>query len=775
VPDEPGYLTDLLSQHSLEFIENNRDIPFFCYVPHGAVHAPYDIMRSDLEEMCTIWDDEYPALAWDNVKILQSPSTTNLIGGVEELRCSGAEEFDMNVLDGQLPGFFDLVYYTMIYSMDKATGLLLDRLEVLGLTTNTIVVFASDNGGVINRGDNSPFRGGKVTIWEGGIHVPAAIWWPGTLDANKEPYSSGDNVYSNLTQYFDWYPTLIDMTEQTLNGTDLDGINLTSNLFSRISARPSFENCYFGMDDYWASVHNDRWKLHFNRVSGRRSTLLLYDLLNDPAESSDIASSNPIERDTLIALMDQWFASGDVTASYMPLSGDSLPPYANPAPFGDILEIKATQTGPISGEAEGVSVGFSNNDFKSLNIFDLYVQASDVIEYDIYVAEDSGHDSGFFCSPSRGSEPLFNTDLGIHPSGSMLYETVMPRGQWVRIAVGVGDIAPSTSNPQYIGLFNPAPGYSHFYLDNVVVRRKDGTVRDMVWNNGNDSDTSPGYYYNGTKYSSLPAGCPFSNITLATQDLSVLGSIPDNGLNYSDWMAEVGDLDQLDPAAAGPTNQWSLMTEYGLGSDPSTYTAGMIKGTNAPTAQQLGSYAIGDDYLTLSFDFNRDAGDVEVVVSESTNLVDWTDTLVLQPPYADTASLATNLMVLSVSDNAPATGYPVPTTRITARGGRALADESAGFLKLVVRPVVAAAATPLSLNAVSHEGILLEWAGGEAQALFVIERAPAGTGSFTKIAETGNYQYTDSTAVSGQSYDYRVRAINAAGLSSWSNIANTTR
>jgi arylsulfatase A-like enzyme len=784
VPDEPGYLTDLISQHSLAFVETNRAVPFFCYVPHGAVHAPYDITRSDLEEMCNIWDDEYPGLAWDNVKMLEATSGSGrLIRDVEELRCTPGAEFDRETLDGQINGFADLVYYTMIYSMDKATGALLDRIEELGLTTNTIVVFSSDNGGVIGRGDNGLFRGGKTQIWEGGIHVPAAIWWPGRLDAYQAPYSSGDNVYSNLTRYVDWYPTLIGMTEQTLNGTDLDGINLSSNLFNRTSARPDFDNCYFGLDDYWAAVHSGRWKLHFNRVSGIRSTLLLYDLLNDPAESANVAASNPIERDTLIALMDQWFSSGDVTTSYMPLTGDSLPPYSNPAPAGEILEIKATQTGTISNRDQGVSVGFSKQEFKGLNIFDYYIQANDVIEYDIYVAGDSGHNSGLFCSPSRGSEPLFNTDLGVDPSGNMLFEASIPTGQWVRVAAGVGDIAPGpSSSPQYIGLFNPAPGYYHYYLDNVVVRRKDGTVRVMVWSSGNDTDTSPSYYFNGTKYTSLPAASPFSTITLTTQDISVLGSTPDSGMNYSEWMDNIGGLEGLDPTGAGPTNQWPLVTEYGLGSDPSTYTAGFTKSTNYPGSNQLGTYAFRElfvdaqnkDYFTMSFDFNREASDIEIVLQESSNLVDWVDSLVLQPPYTDTSGLASSSTVVSVSDNAPG-DYTADTTRITARSAIALDDGTKGFLKLEVRPTVAAPSIPLYLIAVSHDGILLEWSSAAAQEQFVIERAPAGTDAFARIAETTNYQYTDRSAIAGISYDYRVRAVNAAGLSSWSNTASITR
>jgi hypothetical protein len=253
-------------------------------------------------------------------------------------------------------------------------------------------------------------------------------------------------------------------------------------------------------------------------------------------------------------------------------------------------------------------------------------------------------------------------------------------------------------------------------------------------------------------------------------------TVTKSGSNYSEWLAGLGGLGEIDPAGAGPTNQWPLIVEYGLGSDPATYTAGWIKGTNGPTSQQLGSYAVQDNYLTMCFDLNREAADIEVVVSESTNLIDWADTLVLQPPYSNAAiQIGSNPSVVEVADNEASNGYPVATTRITTRGGNVVDDEPKGFLKLEVRPTVAAPSIPLSLIATSHDGILLEWSGGGEHELFIIERASAGTGTFTRLAETSNCQFVDTSAVSGQSYDYRVRSLNAAGATEWSNTATIMR
>ena len=522
VPNDQGYLTDQIEKYSIEFIESyaSQKKPFFCYISHGAVHSPYDILRSDLQEMCGIVDDANPSLAWDNVKNLQSPSSKNLIQDMENLRCSEGAEFDWEKLDKKLPGFKKLVYYTVIFSMDKTVANVLDKIEELGIKNNTIVVFTSDNGGVLNRADNYPFRGGKHQLWEGGIHVPAAIWWPGKFDANRAPYSPGNNVYRYLTQYLDWYPTLINMSGATLNGTDLDGIDLTQHLQNRTSVRSDFNRCYFGLDHRWATVRNENWKLHYNRLSGNAKVLELYNLKIDSAEKTNVALSSPVERDTLIALADQWFASGEVTTSFMPA------PYPNtdPAALGDILDVKATQTGSTN---TGISVGFTNPKYIDSNVYAHYFHASDVIEYDIYVADDSDHLSGYFCSPSRKGNPTFSNVAGVHSSGTMLFSHKLPKKQWVRIAVGAGEISPSNSKPVYIGLFNNAQGNYHFYLDNVVIRKKDGGIRAKIWDDESDTKNLT-FYYKSKKYTSL------SDVAAKNNDLKF------SAIKLS--VAQVGDL-----------------------------------------------------------------------------------------------------------------------------------------------------------------------------------------------------------------------------------------
>ena len=462
----------------------------------------------------------------------------------------------------------------------------------------------------------------------------------------------------------------------------------------------------------------------------------------------------------------------------MRLTGASIPPYTEPAPFGDILEVTATQTGLLTNaDSQGVYIRFA--DPKK----DSYVHAGDVLIYDIYVAEDSDHVSGMFCSPSFGATARFDSGRGITPDGELFVEKVLPKGQWVRMMSGMGEIAANSSYASFIALHNPSPGYYHFYIDNMTIRKEDGSLRGVTWDN--DSDYRGAWYYvGGTKYTSLSSylsspNCPYTGIGMNTVDLS---SLPvDPGSSYSGWAQGIGGLDGYDPSEAGPSNEWSILTEYGLGSDPTTYTAGLTLSSNYPTSGELGTYIFENllvdseyrDYLTMSFDFNRGANDIEIVLSESSNLSDWVESVVLQPPYSDTSVITTNELVVDVEDNL--SGYPVDATRVTARGSIALDDASEGFLKLEVRAVVAVPDTLADLDASIHDGILLEWSGSLENGEYIIERAPSGSGSYTELARTGYAIYTDTTAVVGETYDYRVRAVNAAGATAWSDVATATR
>lgn len=129
-----GYLTDLISQRAVKFVQEHAKEPFFLYVPYNAVHSPYQPPARPL-----------PAVTKENM------------------------------YDGDRKG-----YAAMLEKVDEGVGLLLAELEKQGVLDNTLFVLSSDNGGE-RYSDNAPLFNHKQTLWEGGIRVPCLMRWPAKL------------------------------------------------------------------------------------------------------------------------------------------------------------------------------------------------------------------------------------------------------------------------------------------------------------------------------------------------------------------------------------------------------------------------------------------------------------------------------------------------------------------------------------------------------------------------------------------------------------------
>ena len=507
-----GYTTDLITDAAIEFIKNNKDNNFLCYVPEQAVHHPIQVKKSDLKEFCEKLESERGITGqWDYVKSIKSPTSGRTIEEAgEEIKCWKDEEFDVTEIDPGKTHFNHVIFAAYLYSLDKSVGRIIDTLEILGLMNNTIILFASDNGG-LPEGCSLPFKGGKHSIWEGGVHVPAAIWWPGTFDANTGPYSPGNNEYHGNVGYYDLYPTLMAMTGNAFNARDSDGINFWDELKTNTQVRPGNQNPFYEIWNDHGFVRTDEWKLMYSESANRKE---LYHYKTDTAEADDVANDNKDITQELVALYKGWLNDNKLAVPFVMLDSSNLHSI-DPDPDGEILEVKAWQTKTNNG---GVYIRFAKGDFINGKI-GRYIEPGDRVEYDIYVEGDSQNSKGIYYSPGAGWTPVFNANNGINQDSIKIHSQNLPKGKWIRQVVGTGTICPGASNVNYIVFRSGNAGYYHFYLDNVVIRKSDGSIRSVIWQNS--SDASPIIYrFKNKNHNSLSSAkavpdFPFSDIRIS--------------------------------------------------------------------------------------------------------------------------------------------------------------------------------------------------------------------------------------------------------------------
>jgi arylsulfatase A-like enzyme len=204
-------------------------------------------------------------------------------------------------------------YHDAMIDHDKDVGIILDMIEKLGISDNTIIMYSTDNGPHENSwpdAGTTPFRSEKNTNWEGAFRVPAMICWPGHIKAGS---------YSNdIISHLDMLPTLLaaagvpDVKEKLLNGytvgnktfkVHLDGYNMLPLLTGQASKDPRESFFYFNDDAQLVALRYDNWKIVFmeQRVKGTLQiwaepfiTLrvpLLFNLRTDPYEMADITSN----------------------------------------------------------------------------------------------------------------------------------------------------------------------------------------------------------------------------------------------------------------------------------------------------------------------------------------------------------------------------------------------------------------------------------------------------------------------------------------------------
>ncbi|QGY44083.1 sulfatase-like hydrolase/transferase [Maribellus comscasis] len=244
---EKGYVTDLISNHALEFIENNQDKPFFLYLPHEAPHYPYQ-GRNDKAD-----------------------------------RLPGAE-FEAH---GSRPDKKQ-AYKEMIEIMDENIGRIFEKLNQLNLQNNTLVFFCSDNGAT-NMGSNGSLNGFKTSLWEGGHRVPAIAWYPKKIDAGQ---TTDATILS-----MDILPTFLKIIGTTPED-NLDGIDFANLMFN--NKNPEERPVFWRYRGQWA-VRKGEWK--YLKI---KEDEYLFNLKNDLGEKDNLMGSNAEKADELKALLKQW-------------------------------------------------------------------------------------------------------------------------------------------------------------------------------------------------------------------------------------------------------------------------------------------------------------------------------------------------------------------------------------------------------------------------------------------------------------------------------------
>lgn len=286
------HTTDLTATEAVRIIEKKRDKPLFMYVAFHAVHTPLD-ERGKFTDRPTQLDpkDKKRWLNEDEIEWFNDPA-----GKIQ------AE-----------PDPEKRLLLAAAYHLDHAIGQIVDALDRTDQRDNTLILFSSDNGPQGSWGGNAypddlkltdfnqplPFRGKKVDVWEGGIHVPGFANWPGKLKPRE---------MTQTVHIVDWFPTLAKLIGYAPEDWLVtDGIDIAPALFDgkKLPDRDLYWT-WRSPVNRWALRHGD-WKIvkYGTGAPKAANEWKLYNLADDPKESNDLAKAKP---DKLAAMHERFLA-----------------------------------------------------------------------------------------------------------------------------------------------------------------------------------------------------------------------------------------------------------------------------------------------------------------------------------------------------------------------------------------------------------------------------------------------------------------------------------
>ena len=233
-PDK--YVTDYYTDEAIKVIEKNKNRPFFLYLSHWAIHNPLQAIRSDVDQMSH--------MSGHNLK----------------------------------------VYSGMIRALDRSVGEIIKTLKELNIYGRTLIFFTSDNGGAnyIELEDiNKPFRGWKISFFEGGIRVPFILSWPDQIDPGLK--------FDQPVHHFDIFSTIASAANVEIPmDRKIDGVDLMPYVKGEKISKPH-QTLFWRSGNHQAVLH-ENWKY---LISKKENTKWLFDIDKDPLEINNLININP--------------------------------------------------------------------------------------------------------------------------------------------------------------------------------------------------------------------------------------------------------------------------------------------------------------------------------------------------------------------------------------------------------------------------------------------------------------------------------------------------
>lgn len=259
-PELDGHSTDTITNRSIDFIRRNKANPFFLVVSFDAIHDPLMEHEAAIQEFRKLPESKQP----ENNPVL------------------GA----------------------MIQRVDRAVGKLLNSIEQVGLTENTLLILISDNGGLVKSASQSPLKEGKGWLYEGGIRVPMIVSWKGKMKPGQET--------SQPVATIDLFPTLLDLTGIKNTLSEVDGISIVPALkndgpLKRDALFWNYPHYHNGPPS--AAIRKGNFKLiewYEKSLTNQPGAFELFDLSIDPGEQKDLSKENPELTRQLKKELNEW-------------------------------------------------------------------------------------------------------------------------------------------------------------------------------------------------------------------------------------------------------------------------------------------------------------------------------------------------------------------------------------------------------------------------------------------------------------------------------------